>query len=212
MKLLRNIRLPRAATVIAGLALFAALGGSATAATKLITGKSIKNGSISSTDIKNGSLGAGDMSKKARASLKGVAGAKGATGAQGVPGPSGAAGPRGVVTPQTAVDSSENIAANNVDTPIVGKSIVTGGSYVVSYKATLFSLNADLVECSLQNDGVPIDTTQWNPAAAGGLRTSVSMSAVTNVAAGDLVGVVCTKSGASAGSASDSKLIAIPVG
>ncbi len=51
----RWVRLPSPATVLALLALFVALGGSATAAV-LITGGSIKNGTIRGIDVRNGGL------------------------------------------------------------------------------------------------------------------------------------------------------------
>jgi hypothetical protein len=55
-------RRPGHATVVAYLALFVALGGSALAATQ-ITGKQIKNGTITSADIKNGSIKGVDLKK-----------------------------------------------------------------------------------------------------------------------------------------------------
>ena len=61
------MKLPHPATVMAGAALFLAAGGpaaaldSADAATKLISGKQIKNNSVDSRDIKDGSLTAKDF-------------------------------------------------------------------------------------------------------------------------------------------------------
>jgi hypothetical protein len=81
------------ATVIAMVALFVALAGSATAAgTVLITGKQIKNGSV----------GLVDLSASAKRALKGARGPAGDAGAQGIPGPAGApgvAGPAGGFDP-----------------------------------------------------------------------------------------------------------------
>ena len=51
-------------TVVAYLALFAALGGSAYAAVT-VTGKDIKNGTITGKDVKNRSLGASKLSSSA---------------------------------------------------------------------------------------------------------------------------------------------------
>lgn len=51
---------PSGGFIIAVVALFVALGGTATAA-KLITGKQIKNNSITGVDIKDGSLGPRDV-------------------------------------------------------------------------------------------------------------------------------------------------------
>jgi hypothetical protein len=53
----RFLRRPSAATVIALIALFVAIGGTAGAATKLIiTGANVKNHSLTGADVKNGSL------------------------------------------------------------------------------------------------------------------------------------------------------------
>ena len=53
-------RRPSPALVIALIALFVAGAGSATAA-RLISGRSIKNNSVTGRDIRNGSLGTGDV-------------------------------------------------------------------------------------------------------------------------------------------------------
>jgi hypothetical protein len=75
--------------VVAMLALFVALTGTAVATTSaLITGKQIKNGSITGLDLKNKSVGVADLATKAR-------GARGARGAAGPPGAAGAQGPQG---------------------------------------------------------------------------------------------------------------------
>jgi hypothetical protein len=72
------------ATVLAMIALFVALAGSATAAgTVLITGKQIKNGTV----------GLVDLSASAKRALKG---ARGPAGPQGIPGPAGVAGAAGL--------------------------------------------------------------------------------------------------------------------
>ena len=72
------------AFVLAMLALFVALAGTATAGTAvLITGKQIKNGSI----------GLADISASAKRALKGQ---RGPQGIQGIAGPAGTAGPAGL--------------------------------------------------------------------------------------------------------------------
>ncbi len=82
----RHLRISPA-MVVAMLALFAALTGTAVATTSaLITGKQIKNGSITGADVKNKSLTPRDF----RGSVRGP---------QGPPGPQGAAGALG---PQVA--------------------------------------------------------------------------------------------------------------
>jgi hypothetical protein len=87
----------RHTTVVAYLALFAALGGSAYAAVT-VTGKQIKDGTVTAKDVKNRSLGAGELSQGAIASLsgdRGPAGPQGAPGPQGIPGEQGLPGPIG---------------------------------------------------------------------------------------------------------------------
>ena len=87
----------RHTTVVAYMALFAALGGSAYAAAT-ITGNDIKDGTITGRDVKNRSLGTGKLSTKAVSSLAGrpgPAGPQGSSGEKGVPGPAGPSGPVG---------------------------------------------------------------------------------------------------------------------
>ena len=81
------MRRPRHATIVAYLALSISLGGTSYAAIT-ITGKNVKDGSLSQKDL----------SKQARKALKGnrgAAGAPGATGPAGATGAAGATGPRG---------------------------------------------------------------------------------------------------------------------
>jgi hypothetical protein len=82
------------ANVIATLALFVALGGSAYAASKLpknsVTAKQIKNSSVTSPKVKDGSLLSKDF--KAGQLPGGASGPRGASGPQGVPGQTGPPG------------------------------------------------------------------------------------------------------------------------
>ena len=77
--------------VVAALALMLAAGTGATASL-LISGKQIKNGSVTSKDIKNRSLKVKDLSRKSRSRLAGATGATGPRGATGATGPQGPAG------------------------------------------------------------------------------------------------------------------------
>lgn len=78
---------------IALLALFLALGGTTYAASTALIGKN----TVASPQVVNGSLAAKDLSKKARAALKGNRGPRGFTGAQGA---QGAQGPKGTTGAQ----------------------------------------------------------------------------------------------------------------
>lgn len=95
----RRTRKPSAALVISLLALFVALGSSSVAAPardaakKLITGKQIKDSSITTKDVKNRSLQALDF--KAGQLPAAAQGPKGETGSQGLKGDAGAQGPEG---------------------------------------------------------------------------------------------------------------------
>lgn len=81
--------------IVAMLALFVALTGTAVATTStLITGKSIKNGSITGLDVKNKSLTSKDIKGQLRGP-RGLTGAPGATGAAGAKGDKGDKGDPG---------------------------------------------------------------------------------------------------------------------
>ncbi len=77
---------------IAMLALFLVLGGTTYAASTALIGKN----TVASPQVVNGSLNTVDLSKKARAALKGNRGLRGFTGAQGAKGATGAQGVQGV--------------------------------------------------------------------------------------------------------------------
>jgi hypothetical protein len=81
------------ATVLATVALFVSLAGTATATTAVL---------ITGAQIKDGTIGVRDLSKKTRLALRGprgFTGLEGAPGAPGVPGPAGATGPAGGFDP-----------------------------------------------------------------------------------------------------------------
>ncbi|HVG74397.1 MAG TPA: hypothetical protein VM824_03395 [Thermoleophilaceae bacterium] len=136
----------RHTTAVAYLALFAALGGSAYAAVT-VTGKQIKDGTITGKDVKNRSLGTGKLSASALGSLagqRGPAGPQGPAGPKGDPGkqgPSGATGATGEQGPQGAagvtnieyrVSAGKSVAKNTTVTDHVncssGKVALGGGA------------------------------------------------------------------------------------
>lgn len=87
------------AIVIATLALFVALGGTAVAAGTLITGTQIKNSSITGVDVKNKSLTSRDFRGSVRGP-RGLTGPAGPAGPQGLAGPQGPQGLQGPVGPK----------------------------------------------------------------------------------------------------------------
>lgn len=100
---------PSAATAIATLALFVALGGTSYAAVALapnsvgsaqikpggVQGSDIADGAVDGDAIKSGSISVADLSKGAMNGLDGKDGAPGAAGPAGPAGPAGARGPAG---------------------------------------------------------------------------------------------------------------------
>ena len=99
---------PPVALVVALIALFVALGGGATAATKLVfTGDNVKDRSLTGKDFASGSIGPRHLSPRAVEFVQGtstaalqtqtpVSGPKGAKGAKGDAGKAGAKGERGL--------------------------------------------------------------------------------------------------------------------
>ena len=101
---------PTPSGLLAAIALFIVLGGSAVAATGLVKAGDIAPGAVTSKSIKNGTIELTDLSATTRGSLAGApgstgakgdagstgsAGAKGETGSAGVSGSNGANGPNG---------------------------------------------------------------------------------------------------------------------
>jgi len=92
---------PSPAMVVAVAALVVSLGGTATAASVLITSSAqIGSGSITSSDIRNGAIKRRDLN----AGLRPLRGSRGPVGA---PGPAGPAGPAGVDASPSAVSVSQ---------------------------------------------------------------------------------------------------------
>jgi hypothetical protein len=92
----------RHGTAVAYVALFAALGSSAYAAVT-VTGKNIKDGTVTGRDVKNASLGKNKLSATAVSALtgeRGLAGPQGERGERGPAGATGATGPKGETGPK----------------------------------------------------------------------------------------------------------------
>ena len=102
----------RHATAVAYLALFVALGGSSYAAVK-ITGKQIKDGTITGRDVKNRSLGANDF--KPGQLPSGAQVPQGAQGPQGPRGDTGAAGRDGAPGQDGSAKGYINVPNNAPD-------------------------------------------------------------------------------------------------
>ena len=161
---LRSAR-PRPGIAIATLALCVAFGGSATAAT-LVSGKQIKNSSVTGVDIKRGSIPAEDLSAKARRLLRGTPGPAGATGPAGPAGPvgpegaaapagpagaAGETGPAGISRALSAKASNVPVNFNEGDKKIV-EIVLSAGRYVIDGNLQV-STNGSGDVCKLQAAG-----------------------------------------------------------
>jgi hypothetical protein len=141
------------ANVMATVALFVALGGSAFAAAK-ITGKDIKDGSITAADIKNGSLlradfkpgqlGRGAPGPAGVSGAAGPSGAPGAPGAPGVPGIPGGAIAFAHLNADGTVDAarSSNVASANVAHPNNGRYCLSGLGFTPQNALVTIGANA----------------------------------------------------------------------
>lgn len=210
-------RLPRPATVLASIAVFAALAGTATAASSLIDGKEIKRGTITGKQIKNKSLALNKLAPAAVKSLQGATGARGpegprgATGATGAKGETGAQGPAGIVNPASGGNSGSTNIADGDEELLLTVPVATAGTYVVSAKVNLFAVQAAAkVECRLAAGLSDVDGIQWTAGAANS-RQPVSLQAVASAAPGNPLRLFCSFDEGN-GSAFESKLVAIPVG
>jgi hypothetical protein len=135
--------------VIALIALFVALGGTAGAAgVKLITGAGVKDGSITGrdlkrnsvtgSDIRDGSLHGADFSRATLATLlraQGAAGAAGVTGATGAAGETGPQGPVGAPATLKSISSTAADITNYQD----GDAIVTAEADAPGYYLAIAS-------------------------------------------------------------------------
>jgi hypothetical protein len=120
----------RHTTAVAYLALFAALGGSAYAAVT-VTGKNIKDGTITGRDVKNSSLGKSKLSATAVSSLTGARGPAGPAGPQGLQGPQGLKGAQGPVGPIGPTGPKGDTGATGQQGP-PGPSGISGYQVVVT--------------------------------------------------------------------------------
>ena len=229
----RNRRLPTPSIVVASVAVFIALSGSAVAATGLIDTKGIATGAVTSAKIKNGAIKLADLNAATRASLRSGPGATGATGTPGTSGSNGANGPNGpngangvdgddgddgddgsdgadgILAPLSATGGLTALPTSTPPTVVVTLT-VPAGNYVVMAKTQLSHTGAgDTIDCTLKAGTTTIDQVAMKtlPALAA---IPVSMQAVTTTSPTQL-SVECDVAVAN-GSADFSSLIAMPIG
>jgi hypothetical protein len=227
--------LPTPSIMLAGAALFIALGGSAVAATGLIKAGDIAPGAVTGKAIRKGAVTPQDLSASTRALITGGSGSKGETGSTGAPGSNGANGPNGAngtngidgtdgtdgvkgtngtngtngtVAPLSARQGPTALPTGAAATTVV-ELAVPAGNYVVLAKTQLFQTGAgDSVECLLKSGTTTLDQTAMKtlPALASVPASLQSVTATTSPA---VLSVQCAVSVAN-GSANYSSLIAIP--
>lgn len=149
------------ANVIATLALFLALGGTAVAGTRLfVTGADVQDHSLTGIDLKKGSVGASVLSPGA---IRALTGARGATGAAGARGSDGAAGPVGPAGPQgpagngvTTTTVAGDDQSDYVDlTPLATTTLTASGDYVIFTSLTVHNTGTsdEYLNCGYRVNG-----------------------------------------------------------
>jgi len=222
---------PSPAMIIAIAALVVAGAGAGSAATTLLTGAQIKDGSLTGKDVKDKSLTTKDF-KGSVAGARGPAGPAGSAGATGPTGPAGVAGAAGAPGapgasgppgPSNAFSRFRDglVPIANVNTPVAQLVIPEAGSYVIFAK-TVFNnddpVNGAFPTCTLAAEG-DTDTGQVllgpdNAAFATAEVLMESLNVVHTFTAPGVVNLNCisTNNATNTTFASDTKITAIKVG
>ncbi|MCB0870681.1 MAG: collagen-like protein [Solirubrobacterales bacterium] len=160
----------RPATIMAILALFIAIGGTATAASGLINGSKIKPGTVAGKSFKSQGITKAKISTSALAALAGAQGPKGEKGARGDKGATGDQGPQGAPGARSYSIKATKLAQQaNVTVTQAKLDDLPNGRYIISAKVNVVSQNAgSTVVCDLEaNGGTPTDQAEWsNPGAS----------------------------------------------
>jgi hypothetical protein len=165
------------ANVVGTLALFVALGGTSYAAVT-ITGKNIRDNTVTSADIKNKSLQTVDFSPGTL-----IAGPQGKQGLQGPAGPAGPAGAQGPAGPAVRLVTADGAAVPvapgasavvaSVDCP-AGMFAIGGGGFTTNGTAVLTD--------SFQTSTAPAPGTSWIVVYRNDTATADTVSATVNCA------------------------------
>ena len=181
---MKKIKRIRPATLIALLALFIAIGGTATAASGLINGKKIKKGTLTSKAFKSQTITTTKISPATIGALSGAKGPKGERGEAGARGDRGPTGDQGATgapgtVPIVGTDTSNNQSAN-VNHDLIVLDDLPGSRYLLQAKVNVVSSTAgSQVVCTL---------TAFN----GGGTDEARFTAQTNTARGELWMVMST--------------------
>lgn len=203
-----RIKQCRPATIIALLALFVAIGGTATAASNLISGKKIKPGTLTAKQIKKKTITKNKLAPATVAALRGPQGPQGEKGDKGITGPQGPAGPK-VLNSYSTTGNLNNVPANDKVT-VASLNNLPSGKYLVIAKSVMFAqTGGQMVRCAIEtNNNGGGDEAQWT--SPGNLtRTTVPMvlSSTNNITQAK---VTCEPDDTSG--AFQVRIVAIPVG
>lgn len=170
MHRLKEIKRPRLATIVAGLALMIALGGTATAA-GLINGSKLKNKSVAGKKLKNKTITKNKLAPKTIKALKGKKGPKGAKGDKGEP------GKNGVVAPIYDEYGNQNLPANTE--MAIGTTSVPAGKYLITANVKVFSSGTAIFGCNIATSGGGFsDSSTWS-SPVNSSRTTLPIQMVT---------------------------------
>ncbi|MBJ7358527.1 hypothetical protein [Nocardioides sp.] len=176
------------------LAVVLALGvaGTATAA-KMIDGKTIKAGTVTTKQLKDGTVKKKDLAKAVKKQL-------------GVPGPAGPQGPAALPKVHSTQAPNANFAANTQVQ--VGAQSLPVGTYVTTATVNLVSTSDGLGSCTIQLGGNVLDEGQFDFPTGGG-RNSFTLVAVVTTTAALSPTLVCEAPGT--GAATSIAFVSIPV-
>ena len=134
-----------------------------------LTTKDIKNGSLTGKDIKNQSIGASDLSKSVLKSLKGPQGEPGEPGLDGVPGEPGADGLPGEPGAQGEPGEAGRTDTTPSEPEAIGMTRVTGDSASIpaGTSKTLTVGGQQIVSVGAQGSGGVIVSSNVNAASTG---------------------------------------------
>jgi len=187
---IENLKRNRTAAVIGLLALFIAIGGTATAA-GLINGKNIKKGTVTNKQFKNQTITVSRINPETAAFFRNSQGPKGETGENGAKGDSGLQGIQGGSGVKTF--SASNTKTNqpaNTNTDMVIQAL-PGSRYIINAKVNVTSTTAgSTVTCRIEaSNGGGSDEAKWL-SPANGARGTLSMALSTSPLIGQAK-VVC---------------------
>jgi hypothetical protein len=210
----------KASTVIAAIALFIVVGGTATAASGLINGKKIKPGTVTAKQIKNKTITAAKLNPATVKSLKGARGPVGATGpagndgqpggngATGATGATGSTGPAGIVDPYFDEDVDFDLPDGEQVIPL--SLVVPSGTYLINAKLNAISHKAsglNTIDCAIWKDETEaVDESQVD----GSFNVSFNMALMAVAQVQGKIELRCSGMDGP-GQADDLKLIAVPV-